>query len=183
MQPNFREIWYNYRSEVVFFLILSVCVALSHWLSHYIPTELFDDVIAPLQNAVTAAVCLFGAYVLFQHADGLRIRKACAWALVAWGIADGVLLLQTYVFHIPVFHQGSEALNAYTMFMGNFLGWLLLVYPTESLRPFAGYYLAPLCSFPAMPTWRRIPNTPMYVCPRSLDPRPVSAILCGFRNL
>ena len=40
MQVNFREIWYNYRSEVVFFLILSVCVALGHWLSHYIPTEL-----------------------------------------------------------------------------------------------------------------------------------------------
>ena len=135
MQVNFREIWYNYRSEVVFFLILSVCVALSHWLSHYIPTELFDDVIAPLQNAVTAAVCLFGAYVLFQHADGLRIRTSCAWALVAWGMADAFLILQTYVFHTPVFHLGTEALNAYTMFMGNFLGWLLLVYPTESLRP------------------------------------------------
>ena len=50
MQVNFREIWYNYRSEVVFFLILSVCVALSHWLSHYIPTELFDDVLAPLTS-------------------------------------------------------------------------------------------------------------------------------------
>ena len=135
MQVNFREIWYNYRSEVVFFLILSVCVALSHCLSHYIPTELFDDVIAPLQNAVTAAVCLFGAYVLFQHADGLRIRTSCAWALVAWGMADAFLILQTYVFHTPVFHLGTEALNAYTMLMGNFLGWLLLVYPTESLRP------------------------------------------------
>ena len=104
-------------------------------MSHYIPTELFDDVIAPLQNAVTTAICLFGAYVLFQHADGLRIRTSCAWALVAWGMADAFLILQTYVFHTPVFHLGTEALNAYTMFMGNFLGWLLLVYPTESLRP------------------------------------------------
>ena len=127
--------WYNYKSEVVFFLILSVCVALSHWLSHYIPTELFDDVLAPLQNAVTTAICLFGAYVLFRHSDGLRIRKSCAWALVAWGIADGFLLLQTYVFNTHVFHLGNEALSAYTMLMGNFLGWLLLVYPTESLRP------------------------------------------------
>lgn len=127
--------WYNYKSEVVFFLILSSCVALGHWLSHYIPTNLFDDVLAPLQNAATTAVCLFGAYVLFRHSDELRIRKACAWALVAWGIADGVLLLQTYVFNTHVFHLGNEALSAYTMLMGNFLGWLLLVYPTESLRP------------------------------------------------
>ena len=104
-------------------------------MSHYIPTELFDDVIAPMQNAVTTAICLFGAWELFRHSDGLRIRKACVWALVAWGLADGFLLLQTYVFHTPVFHLGTEALNAYTMFMGNFLGWLLLVYPTESLRP------------------------------------------------
>jgi AraC-like DNA-binding protein len=130
-----RELWDNYRAEVWFFLILSACVVLGHCLSHYIPTELFDDVIAPLQNAVTAAVCLFGAYVLFQHADGLRIRTSCAWALVAWGMADAFLILQTYVFHTPVFHLGTEALNAYTMLMGNFLGWLLLVYPTESLRP------------------------------------------------
>ena len=110
-------------------------MAVGHWLSHYIPTELFDDVIAPMQNAVTTAICLFGAWELFRHSDGLRIRKACVWALVAWGLADGFLLLQTYVFHTPVFHLGTEALNAYTMFMGNFLGWLLLVYPTESLRP------------------------------------------------
>jgi len=130
-----RELWDNYRAEVWFFLILSACVVLGHCLSHYIPTELFDDVIAPLQNAVTAAVCLFGAYVLFQHADGLRIRTSYAWALVAWGMADAFLILQTYVFHTPVFHLGTEALNAYTMLMGNFLGWLLLVYPTESLRP------------------------------------------------
>ncbi|MBO4250072.1 MAG: AraC family transcriptional regulator [Paludibacteraceae bacterium] len=132
---SIRDLWYNYKSEVVFFLILSSCVALGHYLSRYIPTELFDDVLAPLQNAVTTAICLFGAYVLFRHSDGLRIRKSCAWALVAWGIADGVLLLQTYVFHTPVFHLGTEALNSYTMLMGNFLGWLLLVYPTESLRP------------------------------------------------
>ena len=130
-----RELWDNYRAEVWFFLILSACVVLGHCLSHYIPTELFDDVLAPLQNAVTTAVCLFGAYVLFRHSDGLRIRKACAWALVAWGIADGVLLLQTYVFGAHVLHLGNEALSSYTMFMGNFLGWLLLVYPTESLRP------------------------------------------------
>ena len=127
--------WYNYKSEVVFFLILSGIVALGHYLSRFIPTELFDDVLAPLQNAATTAVCLFGAYVLFRHSDGLRIRKSCAWALVAWGIADGVLLLQTYVFNTHVLHLGNEALSAYTMFMGNFLGWLLLVYPTESLRP------------------------------------------------
>lgn len=132
---SIRDLWYNYKSEVVFFLILSSCVALGHYLSRYIPTELFDDVLAPLQNAATTAVCLFGAYVLFRHSDGLRIRKACAWALVAWGIADGVLLLQTYVFNTHVFHLGNEALSAYTMLMGNFLGWLLLVYPTESLRP------------------------------------------------
>jgi len=132
---NIREIWYNYRSEVVFFIVLSTCVGLGHWLSRQIAVALFDDVIAPLQNATTTAVCLFGAYVLFRHSDGLRIRKACAWSLVAWGVADGVLLLQTYVFHTPVFHLGTEALNAYTMFMGNFLGWLLLVYPTETLRP------------------------------------------------
>ena len=130
-----RDLWYNYKSEVVFFLILSACVALGHWMARYIPVELLDNVILPVQHGANIAVCAVGAWLLFGHADGLRIRKACAWALIAWGIADAGLLVQDYIYHLPVLRIGSNALNAYELLVCNFLGWILLVYPTETLRP------------------------------------------------
>ena len=44
-------------------------------------------------------------------------------------------MLQTYFWNQPVLNLGSEALTSYMLFAGNFLGWLLLIYPTETLRP------------------------------------------------
>ncbi len=46
-----------------------------------------------------------------------------------------LFLLQTCVMGIPVLTIGNEALNAYELLAGNFLGWLMLFYPTEALRP------------------------------------------------
>lgn len=132
---SIRDLWHNYKSEVVFFLILSTCVALGHWLSHWIPVELLYNAILPVQHGANIAVCAVGAWLLFCHADGLRIRKACAWALIAWGIADAGLLVQDYIYQLPVLRIGSNALNAYELLVCNFLGWILLVYPTETLRP------------------------------------------------
>ena len=132
---SIRELWRNYKSEAVFFVVLSTCVVLGHWLSHWIPVELLNNAILPVQHGANITVCAVGAWLLFGHADGLRIRKACAWALVAWGLADAGLLVQDYIYQLPVLRIGSNALNAYELLVCNFLGWILLVYPTETLRP------------------------------------------------
>lgn len=130
-----RDLWHNYRGELFFLLILSAAVALGHWASHFIPVELIDNAILPLQHGANVAICLLGACLLFIHSDGLRIRKASAIALVIWGLADAFLLIQDYLLHLPVLRIGSDELNAYTLFFCNFLGWVLLIYPTETLRP------------------------------------------------
>lgn len=130
-----RDLWHNYRGELFFLLILSAAVALGHWASHFIPVELIDNAILPLQHGANVAICLLGACLLFLHSDGLRIRKASAYALVIWGLADAFLLMQDYLLHLPVLRIGSDELNAYTLFFCNFLGWVLLIYPTETLRP------------------------------------------------
>jgi AraC-like DNA-binding protein len=132
---SLRELWQNYRSEVFFGLILSALVALGHWLFRFIPVDLLNNVVIPFQHGGNIAVCLVGAWLLFRHSDGLRIRKASAYALVAWSIAEACLVTQEYVFHLPVLRIGSDALNAYLLFICNFLGWILLIYPTETLRP------------------------------------------------
>ena len=125
----------DYKNSVFFFLALSACVVVAHWLSRSIPVDLYEEVLAPLQNGATTAICFFGAWLLFRHSEGLRIRKAFGYALMAWGVAETILLLQTFVFHIPVFKNGTEMLNLNGLFVSNLLGWLLLVYPTETLRP------------------------------------------------
>lgn len=130
-----EQIRQDYKNSILFFIALSACVVLAHWLSRSIPVVLYEDVLASLQNGATTAVCFFGAWLLFRHSEGLRIRKAFGYALMAWGVAETILLLQTFVFHIPVFKNGTEMLNLNGLFVSNILGWLLLVYPTETLRP------------------------------------------------
>ena len=130
-----RELWSNYRTEVFFFLGLSAFAFVSHWLSWFIPVDSFENFITPVQNAATITVCLVGAVMLFLHSDGLRTRKVWAWAMLIWGLADLFFLLQTYYLNIPVLLVGSDALTAYELLAGNFLGWLMLLYPTEALRP------------------------------------------------
>lgn len=131
----FRDIWRNYREEFFFFLLLSAFTVLSHWLSCFIPADLFENVILIAQHGANLALCGIGAWLLFVHSDGMRIRRAYGYALAIWGCAEVYFMLQTYVWDIPVLHLGSDRMTAYMLLGGNFLGWLLLIYPTETLRP------------------------------------------------
>jgi len=132
---DIRNLWYNYKSEAVFGLILSLCVIISHWCSRLLPVALFDGIITAIQNTCTASVCFLGAVLMFVHSEGLRIRKVWGWVLLAWGLADMFFLIQTYFLHMPVLNIGSGALSAYKLLVANLLAWLLLVYPQEVLRP------------------------------------------------
>lgn len=132
---SFRDFWKTYKEEILFALLLSAFTVLSHWLSRFIPTTLFESVILLIQHGANTAICFVGSWLLFRHSDGLRIRRASAYALAIWGIADMFFMIQTYLLDQPVLNIGSEALTVYMLFAGNFLGWLLLIYPTETLRP------------------------------------------------
>ena len=135
LSASLRDIWNNYRLEVIFCILLSATVALSHWLSRFIPMNFYVNILTPIQNSFIIATCLIGAYILLRHSDGLRIRKIWAWSLLIWGFADSFFLFQTYCMDTPVLLPGSDALTAYELLAGNCLGWLLLCYPTETLRP------------------------------------------------
>lgn len=132
---TFRNLWNNYREEALFFVILSASAVFSHWLSQFIPVDLFENIIIYIQHGANTAICGVGAWLMFCHSDGMRIRRASGYALAAWGIAELFFLLQVCCWHQPVLNAGNESLSAYMLFAGNFLGWLLLIYPTETLRP------------------------------------------------
>lgn len=132
---SIREFWHNYHSELFFFLILSALVALSHWLSRFIPENYIFDVVLPVQHGAITSTCLISAWMLFRHSEGMRIRIASAVAMLFWCLADGALIMQDYIFQWQVIRIGTDKFNTYALFVGNFLGWIMLVYPTETLRP------------------------------------------------
>jgi AraC-like DNA-binding protein len=147
-----REWWGNYRSEVIFGVVLLVLTALSHQMARFIPVALFDGVITAIQNTCTASVCFFGAALMFLHSDGMRIRKAWGWTMLIWGLADAFFLIQTYFLHIPVLNIGGDEISAFQLLVANLLAWLLLVYPQEVIRPNwltfskAMWQLLPMCA-------------------------------------
>lgn len=127
--------FFKYQSGVVFFLILTACVAASIWLSQWIPTEQFDQIVTPVLSGITSAVAFMGAWLIFRHSDGLRFRKAWGLTLLTWGLADGAYLVCWMAAPLSVMNIGAYQLTAHELLIGNLLGWLLLLYPTEALRP------------------------------------------------
>ena len=133
---TFRSLWFDYRSELLFLIVLSACTMLSYYLSQFIPVEFMENVLTPIQHGANTAICWVGAWILFRHSDGMRMRKVYGFALLTWGAAEVIFMVQQFVWHMPVFQFGNEALSAFKMLAGNVLGWLLLLYPTEALRPY-----------------------------------------------
>ena len=125
----------KYRSGTIFCLVLTVCVIVSIWLSQWIPCERFDNVLSPVLSGITSAVAFTGAWLMFRHSDGLRIRKAFGWTLLAWGLADGAYLVCWIAAPLSVMNMGAYQLTTHELLIGNLLGWTLLLYPTEALRP------------------------------------------------
>ena len=85
IKKHLRNWWYDFRGEIIFGAVLIGLAALSFWLATYIPDEIFEIYINPTENMATATVCFFGAWILFRHAEGSKIRKAWAGILISWG--------------------------------------------------------------------------------------------------
>ena len=130
-----REFWSNYRSEVLFGLVLVLLVVASTFLSRFIPDAVFDNVITPVLNVCTFATAFTGAWTIYRHTDGMRMRRLWAHALVLWGLGDLGYLIANIVAPMEVMNMGAARLTTYELLLGNLLGWIMVLYPTETLRP------------------------------------------------
>ena len=129
------ELWREYKSEAVFFAVIVVIMVLGHRLSHFLPVEFFENVLAPFQAIAIMTICLSGAWLLFRHTEGSRVRLAWAWTLLVWGVAEALLIVLFAIWHLPTLHSGTDPLSPVSIVTGNILGWTLILYPTEALRP------------------------------------------------
>lgn len=130
------ELWFEYRSELFFGVVLAALVALSYWLATYIPEDVFENIILPIQYIASVFVCLGGALLLLRHHDGIVIRKSWAAILLVWGVLDVILFVFRFGFHISAIGStpNNPLYNA-TVTLGNLLAWFLFIYPTQVLRP------------------------------------------------
>jgi AraC-like DNA-binding protein len=119
---------------MIFGLVLLMLVGLSTWLGTYIPESLYLNGITQIMNGCIATVCLSGAWLMIRHADGMKIRKIWAVVLFVYAFFSTTLLMRvTSIVDQP--RTGFMSLQGWQMLVGNFLLWLLLLYPTEALRP------------------------------------------------
>lgn len=126
---------HDYKSELVFMLVVTVIVGASTYLSQFIPDKWFDVVITPATNVSTFTVGFLGAWVIFRHSEGLLIRRLWGYALLAWAICDLAYLVCYLIAPLQVMNMGAAQLTTYELLLGNLLGWVLVLYPTETIRP------------------------------------------------
>lgn len=125
----------RFRSAFLFGLVLAILTGISVWVSHYIPDDYFDNVLSPFLMTVSASVALLGTWAVSRHTDGYRFRRAWAWTLVFLGLSDAVYVFFWMFAGRPIMNIGAASLTSLELYLGNLLGWMLLLYPTEALRP------------------------------------------------
>ncbi|MBP5397367.1 MAG: AraC family transcriptional regulator [Bacteroidales bacterium] len=128
-------IFTHYKYELCFAVILTATVALSMWASRFIPGEYFDGAITPILMSASTAIAFCCAWITFRHTEGDRARLVWGWTLVLWGVLDGIYVVSWLFMGKPVMNMGAYKLTTMELALGNLLGWSLLLFPTEALRP------------------------------------------------
>ena len=135
MKRRLHDIWLDYKAEFGFGFILIGVIVLSAWLSRYIPEEVFDMYINPAMSVASVVICFYGAVLCLIHHKGVAVRRLWAKILVVWGVWDIVLLVLTQTVTPTIMRVGTTTFSSLTIVVACVFGWLLLLYPTEVLRP------------------------------------------------
>lgn len=135
MISSIRNSWYNYKSEIIFGVVMLALVVLSTYLSQFIPDTIYDNVLTPVLNICTFTVAFVGAWFIFRHSENLRIRRIWGLALLMWGLGDLSYLICYLIAPMQLMNIGAEHITVYELLFGNLLGWVMVLYPTETLRP------------------------------------------------
>ena len=134
MKKALQNLWDNYRSEVVFGLVMLAVLIGSTFLSRLIPEEFFDNFLNPALSFAFAVICFFGAGLCLKHLENNRIRKAWAIILILWGAWELVMVVLFKTANNP-FQVGNEILESGSILAADVFAWMLLLYPSISIRP------------------------------------------------
>lgn len=135
MKQEYGNLWLDYKSEVIFGLILSLVLVLSAWMSHWIPVDFFDLFLNPALSVCNAGICFLGASLCLKHSEGILMRKSWGAMLVGWGVWEIAMLIVSATLESSIMLVGTDTLSSITMDVACVFAWLLFIYPTEVLRP------------------------------------------------
>ena len=131
---EFRYLWYNYKSEAGFGLVLLPVLIASTFLSRLIPADFFDSFLNPALSLAFAVLCFFGAAQCLRHLENNRIRKVWAVILILWGLQEAVVVVMFKTANNP-FRVGNELMESASMLVACVFAWLLFIYLCISMRP------------------------------------------------
>jgi len=131
---EFRYLWYNYKSEIIFGLVLLPVLIASTFLSRLIPADFFDSFLNPALSLAFAVLCFFGAAQCLRHLENNRIRKVWTVILILWGLCESVLVAMFKTANNP-FRVGNELMESTSMLIACVFAWMLMIYPSISIRP------------------------------------------------
>ena len=131
---TYRRLWSDYKSEIIFGLVLLPVLIASTFLSRLIPQEYFDSFLNPALSLAFAIVCFFGAILCLRHLENNRIRKVWAIILILWGGWELVMVALFKTAYDP-FKVGNELMESIPMQIACVFAWLLSIYPSISMHP------------------------------------------------
>ena len=135
-RKSLRHFYYEYRSELVFGLLLFAAVVVSYVLAPLIPAYIFSSIISPAQNTAIITVTLISTWAMARHSNGIRVRYVYAWILAALSVIFIVGLFYRMRVNSQLLPaEGIFAFEGWEMLGGDLIAWLLLAYPMELLRP------------------------------------------------
>lgn len=129
-----REILREYKSEIIFGGALFTCVALSCWLGRYIPEDLYCNNISFIMDGCIATICLAGVWLMSRHIKGMRTRIIWIATLLFYA-AVSIMMLMHLSPLADISVSGFIRVERWRIAAGDYLLWLMLLYPTEELRP------------------------------------------------
>ena len=135
ISKQIRQLYYDYRSELVFGLVLCVLMLVSYWLATFIPEDMYTYTIDPAFTLSMTVGCFWCGWLMLRHLDGNVLRRSWAGVLIAWAAIEGLMLVLRINGITAVGGTPDDPLFNASVVAGNFLAWLLFVYPTQVLRP------------------------------------------------
>jgi len=134
-KQGFFSVFRDYTSEWIFFIALTLCVAVSHLLSFRMSLEDYESVFTPTLNSGMCVFCFIASIYMFCHSMGMRIRRTWAWILMLISMGEVFYLVLTFGFHLPFIDITADTVTWHELVISAFLIWVLLLYPCEALRP------------------------------------------------
>ncbi|MBQ2068406.1 MAG: AraC family transcriptional regulator [Paludibacteraceae bacterium] len=128
------RIWDDYKSEIIFGLVLLPVLIASTFLSRLISEDFFDNFLNPALSLAFAVLCFFGAAQCFMHLENNRIRKVWAIILILWGFWESVMVVIFKTVSNPL-HVGNSFMESTPMLAACVFAWLLIIYPSIFIRP------------------------------------------------